>query len=49
MIQFTDKLELDEAGQGKNVVATRYNPENHDIGGWLARALLSGVPVIRSN
>jgi hypothetical protein len=32
MIQFTYKLKLNERVRA-NAVATRYNPEKHDIGG----------------
>jgi hypothetical protein len=42
MIQFTCKLKLNEWVRAKCSRHPRYNPEKHDIGGWLACALLPG-------
>jgi hypothetical protein len=44
MIQFTDKLKLNEWVGTKCSRHPRYKPEKHDIGGWLACALLPDCP-----
>jgi hypothetical protein len=44
MIQFTYKLKLNERVKATCSRHPRYNPEKHDIGGWLACALLPDRP-----
>jgi hypothetical protein len=46
MIQFTYKLKLNERVRAR-CSHYRYNPEKHDIGGWLAGAYIPELSVNR--